>query len=354
MTATMATSEIEGNLTNDLNAMKFDVNVPISFTIVIVLLMIVVIIGVLGNFMVIVIVFKDSAMRTTPNAMVASLAVADLLVLLMSVPYKIIFLFTQTWPFGHIWCKIVHHLAISCGLVSVYSLVALSADRYHAIVRPTSYIGTRSACKLSCLVGSVWVISIALGIPNFIYARKIPTLHPQISFCFIDMGKYKEAYTITFCILMFVFPLVLISIYYSMVSWRLLRSAWAIPGDANEKRPQLRSRRRLAVVVLAIVVLFAILWFPHICIRLFLQFHPDPHTLQGLADAKLFSEVIKYLNPCINPYILCFISSTYRKHFRRTFCWLCSRKRRFDRARSLTLSSKGSSTRTKFTEFLPM
>lgn len=353
MTATMATAETEGNMTDNF-MMNFDVTVPISISIVIALLMIVVTIGVLGNLMVIVIVFKNSTMRTTPNAMVASLAVADLLVLLMSVPFKIIFLFTKTWPFGNVWCKVVHHLATSCGLVSVYSLVALSADRYHAIVRPTSYTGNRSACKLSSLVGSLWVISIALGIPPFISSRAMPTLHPDFTFCYMDMGKYKEVYTITFCVLMFVFPLLLISVYYSRVAWRLLKSARAIPGEANEKRPQLRSRKRLAVVVLAIVVLFAILWFPHICVRLFLQFHPYAMDLPGMGDAKLFSDVIKYLNPCINPYILCFISSTYRKHFRRSFCWLCSRKRRFDRARSLTFSSKGSSTRTKFTEFLPM
>ncbi|XP_072171479.1 bombesin receptor subtype-3-like [Diadema setosum] len=333
---------------------EFDFSVPVSYSIVISLLMIVIAVGAIGNLLVVVIVIRDPSMRTTPNAMVASLAFADLMVLLLSVPYKVIYRFTLTWPFGNIWCKVVNHLAISCGLVSVYALVALSADRYHAIVRPTRYSGARNTCKLTTLVGSLWVIALALGIPPFVWSHQQLTIHPEVVYCFLDKGDYARAYTLIFCIVMFVFPLLLISIYYSLVAWRLLQSAWAIPGDANENRPQLRSRKRLAVVVLAIVVLFAVCWSPHICVSLFLQFHPNAHSVPGIFVAKISSDLLKYLNPCINPYILCFMSSTYRKHFRCYFCWICDRKRRTKRRLTITSTSKGSSTRTKFTEFLPM
>jgi len=73
-------------------------------------------VGVVGNASLIWILLRNKNMRSVPNTYIFNLAVGDLLVLICSVP------FTST-------------------VVSVFTLTALSLDRYSAIVRPVqSYV----------------------------------------------------------------------------------------------------------------------------------------------------------------------------------------------------------------------
>lgn len=65
-----------------------------------------------------------------------SLALADLLVLITSVPFTSIVYTMESWPWGELICKISETAKdVSTG-VSVFTLTALSADRFFAIVDP--------------------------------------------------------------------------------------------------------------------------------------------------------------------------------------------------------------------------
>lgn len=65
-----------------------------------------------------------------------SLALADLLVILTCVPFTSIIYTVESWPWGESICKISETIKdISIG-VSVFTLTALAADRFFAIVEP--------------------------------------------------------------------------------------------------------------------------------------------------------------------------------------------------------------------------
>lgn len=67
---------------------------------------------------------------------ILSLALADLLVILTNVPFTSIIYTLDTWPWGELVCKLCETAKdISIG-VSVFTLTALSADRFFAIVDP--------------------------------------------------------------------------------------------------------------------------------------------------------------------------------------------------------------------------
>lgn len=64
------------------------------------------------------------------------MAVADLLVILFCVPFTSVVYTVENWPWGSLMCKISETTKnISVG-VSVFTLTALSAERYCAIVNP--------------------------------------------------------------------------------------------------------------------------------------------------------------------------------------------------------------------------
>jgi len=65
-----------------------------------------------------------------------SLAAGDLSVILFCVPFTSILYTVESWPFGEFICKFsefTQHLSVG---VSVFTLAALSAERYFAIKHP--------------------------------------------------------------------------------------------------------------------------------------------------------------------------------------------------------------------------
>lgn len=75
---------------------------------------------------------------------ILSLALGDLLVLLISVPFTSVVYTVESWPWGELVCKISETAQdVSVG-VSVFTLTALSADRFFAIVDPLKKLHTSS------------------------------------------------------------------------------------------------------------------------------------------------------------------------------------------------------------------
>lgn len=86
---------------------------PTTFEWVLVLLYLVVfVIGLVGNFLVCFVVWRNRQMRTVTNLFIVNLSVADFLVVLICLPPTVIVDITETWYLGRVLCKIVHYLQV--------------------------------------------------------------------------------------------------------------------------------------------------------------------------------------------------------------------------------------------------
>ena len=58
--------------------------------------------------------------------------------------------------------------------VSIYSLTALSFDRYNVVVRPVqSYIGGSKCKRITALLVLIWVLSLGMALPAALFTRVI-------------------------------------------------------------------------------------------------------------------------------------------------------------------------------------
>lgn len=73
---------------------------------------IVFVIGLVGNTLVCVAVYRNHTMRTVTNYFIVNLAVADFLVILFCLPPSVVWDVTSTWFFGTAMCKIVLYLQV--------------------------------------------------------------------------------------------------------------------------------------------------------------------------------------------------------------------------------------------------
>lgn len=91
----------------------------------------------IGNGIVCFIVKSCQSMRTVTNFFIANLAVGDIIMSLFCVPFSFVpTLILTYWPFGTVLCHLVNYTQATSVLVSAYTLVAISVDRYIVIMWP--------------------------------------------------------------------------------------------------------------------------------------------------------------------------------------------------------------------------
>lgn len=83
-------------------------------------------IGLVGNALVCVAVYRNRTMRTVTNYFIVNLAVADFMVILFCLPPTVVWDVTQTWFLGTLCCKIVLYFQVrSCNITPFFNFYAL-------------------------------------------------------------------------------------------------------------------------------------------------------------------------------------------------------------------------------------
>lgn len=102
------------NLTEEQQEMYEEYIVPKAWTWVLIFFhFIVFLLGLLGNVLVCVAVYRNHSMRTVTNYFIVNLAVADALVILFCLPFSVVWDVTSTWWFGTAMCKFVLNIQVS-------------------------------------------------------------------------------------------------------------------------------------------------------------------------------------------------------------------------------------------------
>lgn len=145
-------SDYDGHTNDDaMPVMVERYMVPVTFTVIFIC-------GVLGNGLVMFVIMcmKRRALRKVTNIYLINLAVADLLVLLFCVPFTGLTYTLESWPFGKFVCKfyactsndiplitvtyhqgkMVDYLMMTSMASSIWTMAAMSIDRYCAVVGP--------------------------------------------------------------------------------------------------------------------------------------------------------------------------------------------------------------------------
>ncbi|XP_063062384.1 dopamine receptor D2a [Engraulis encrasicolus] len=121
---------------------------------------------VFGNVLVCMAVSREKALQTTTNYLIVSLAVADLLVATLVMPWVVYLEVVGEWRFSKIHCDIFVTLDVMMCTASILNLCAISIDRYTAVAMPMLY-NTRysSRRRVTIMISIVWVLSFAISCP---------------------------------------------------------------------------------------------------------------------------------------------------------------------------------------------
>ncbi|XP_032085362.1 D(1) dopamine receptor-like [Thamnophis elegans] len=168
-------------MTNDLFMKKSQVEkTKISLRVLMAaLLVLLILFTLLGNTLVCMAVIKFRHLRSkVTNFFVISLAVSDLLVAVLVMPWKAVVEVAGFWPFGG-FCDIWVAFDIMCSTASILNLCIISMDRYWAISSPFCYERKMTQRVASVMIGVAWMLSVLISfIPVHLRWHKARELLP--------------------------------------------------------------------------------------------------------------------------------------------------------------------------------
>lgn len=295
-------------------------------TLFIVLMSVISIAAVVGNFLVTAAFCKSPSLRTSTNYYIVNMAVSDLLCSCFNWPlYTAEGLLTRkqfiTEPLAAVVCKLGMYFRGVSQVVSVLSLVLIAVDRYFAIVFPlkATFLSVKQA-RITLLL-LTWIIPLATGIPYIAYTGAVEV--DGYTFCRTTWSKLVNSiFNLAGFVLFYCTPLILLIILYTRIV-KTLKMEKTMLDQINKKRQS--QCQKITRIRMLMVVAFFVCWTP-LCVYLSLKLFQPNMFLQDSCHTMtaLFFYVFPSLSTAINPIILFSFSTNYRQALNNLACYFCS------------------------------
>uniref|UniRef100_A0A4W3ISK1 Adrenoceptor alpha 1D n=1 Tax=Callorhinchus milii TaxID=7868 RepID=A0A4W3ISK1_CALMI len=282
--------------------------------------------AIVGNIMVILSVACNRQLQTVTNYFIINLAVADLLLASIVLPFSATLEVLDYWCFGRIFCDIWAAVDVLCCTASIMSLCIISIDRYIGVRYSLRYPTIMTEKKAVWILIVLWLSSMVISIGPLL-GWKEPAPDDE-TVCSITE---EPGYALFSSLLSFYLPLMVILVMYFRIYVVARRTTKSL--EAGNKGQQFRSslsmrllkfsREKKAAKTLGIVVgVFILCWLPFFIVLPLVTF---------CRRLKCFFKVIfwlGYFNSCINPIIYPCSSKEFKRAFIRLLKCQCRRRRR--------------------------
>ncbi|XP_063981134.1 growth hormone secretagogue receptor type 1 isoform X2 [Diachasmimorpha longicaudata] len=312
-----------------------------------VIVIVVMVLGIIGNLMVPLVVLRGKDMRNSTNIFLVNLSAADLCVLLVCAPTVLVEVNSgpQVWPLGEHMCKIVPFVELTVAHASVLTILAISFERYYAICEPlrAGYICTKTRATFLCFLAWVFAGVCASPIlPITSYVQESKENNERFPSCNTSgTSTWAKTFFITTTMIFFVVPVLMLMILYTIIAQHLMANPAISRGPANNL---LKYRKQVVVMLGTVVLCFFTCLLPFRAFTLWILIAP-PSSIVSIGIEQFYSllyfcRVMLYLNSAINPILYNLMSTKFREGFLRLW------KLRRNRNKESTTSTRTKTTAT--------
>ncbi|XP_040178028.1 C3a anaphylatoxin chemotactic receptor-like [Rana temporaria] len=236
--------------------------------------------------------------RTVTTVWFGNLALADIMCCLY-LPFIAVQLLYQTWLYGPVLCKILPFILILNMFTSVFTLVAISVDRWILVVHPVWARNHRRIRMAWMICLAIWMLSFAMCLPTAINKR-YHTSHNETS-CYSDLYMLKPI-ILTRAMFGFLIPLIIICICYIHLAFTAQNIRFSEVG------------RKTTKMAISIIVVFFITWVPFHIIAVTVLYTMN----KVLPILDLLALSLATFNSCINPILYVFMGKDMKQKLRQS------------------------------------
>ena len=279
-----------------------------------------------GNILVCVAVRKTRKLRSFRNyyygLFLMSLAIADMAVGFVCMPFTLLYYETGKYPFGFFGstavCKLIPALSLLCQGASIFSLTTLTLQRFMGIVYPMKARLTLRRVKL--LLALVWLCAFMSALPQIIVMDVNHTVQGENNkfSCEELWGNpptdriLKEGYTLYLFVAEYLLPLVIMGIAYSKMATVLYRRDEGLEGRKSTNSRTKANHKKFIRLLIVLIASFALCYLPNHVLFFWLDYGSGEKN-------PYFSILMKYshfciwLNSCLNPYLYGALDDYFRQ-----------------------------------------
>ncbi|XP_028280924.1 C-X-C chemokine receptor type 3.1 [Parambassis ranga] len=281
-----------------------------------VLYCVVFVVGMVGNGVLLVVLFRSRKAWSVTDTFILHLGVADILLLLTLPFWAAQAVHREGWQFGTPVCKMtgaVFTINFYCG---IFLLACISLDRYLSIVHATQMYSRRKPWAIHASCMAVWAFSLFLSIPDWIFYEALFDGRRMKNECIPNYSRYNAdslndwqlASRLVTHIIGFLIPSAVLLFCYSCILRRLRCGSQGL-----QKQKAFR-------VIIAVVVVFFLCWTPYNVTLIVDTVYSNADDENNTCAVRLFLEKavvvtasVGYLHCSLNPILYAFVGVKFRR-----------------------------------------
>ncbi|XP_048116323.1 urotensin-2 receptor [Alosa alosa] len=256
---------------------------------------------------------SSSSSSSSLHIQVLSLALADLLYL-STAPFIVYDSLTSNWAFGEVGCRLLFSLDLLTMHASIFTLTAMSMDRYRAVAHPLAASVSPSSGLLRVVLA--WGIAVALSLPMMITMHLEDSGTQMLCLPAWDDQSSRIYLSVLFCTSILAPGLAIGGLYAALgrLYWRSQsQAAWSSSGSYTPRAP----RPKVLLLILGIVLAFWACFLPFWVWQLLPLYRPDflpsvPTSTQVTVNRILTG--LTFGNSCVNPFFYTLLTGKRRRN----------------------------------------
>lgn len=274
-------------------------------------LSIVILIGIFGNLMVVFISTKGNRVRTKGRALIASLAFADtlestnLIFMLVSVGHY------GRWIFGDALCQLNGFMTTQFVISSMYSLTAISVNRYFMVVKQNYYRKIFNARNQALIIALIWCIPLPFAMGPLLGWSKFE-FQPGKCICIFFFSR-SIAFSSALLVVAVPLPLGIIC-FCCFKIFKQVRHHSKRVTTMNNNAPSVNVEEvRITKTLVVVIGAYLICFIPAATINLIEMVQP---SFQIPFWIDILSMILVFCNHANNPVIYGALNKQYRRAFK--------------------------------------
>lgn len=228
------------------------------------------VIGVTGNLLVCLAIFKAASLRTISNYYVASLSTFELIISFCVLVFLPDIIITGKWTFSDASCQFVGFTTALLATGSIYAMALIAINRYFLMVKSNLHRKYFTKRNVYISIAASWILAANFPLSYTLQGNRFE-FHPGKAFCFFNVDKLNLIHAFLTGFLNIQFPYIIISFCYFKIYQKVKQH------NAQLRRPETGvtsgnriSARDIRITKILFVMVFAytLSWTPFYVIDL--------------------------------------------------------------------------------------
>ena len=271
------------------------------------------VVGLIGNVLVVRIVHKTREMHTTTNYLLVNLAFSDILIIFMEPLYFFSHGYLSDGVAKFV-CKVLSVGEISI-TVSSLTLTVIAIERYHALLKPFRAGLRLTGSNIKPAIVVIWISSVVFCLPFFVFKKWDKSQSSCTGSWGLTMSQETKVYVVFNVVFVTYIPLLVMLYCYGSLIQGLYFSNTICSESQGERS---REKKKLVFTFILATAGFFIGYGPFVIFHTLVAAGGGQHLRQSFySDILSVFQILLSLSLCLNPILYAFRSKNFREGLKR-------------------------------------